>query len=170
MTTINVKGLKELQRFLDQLPAKIEANILRSALRAAAKPIAESARQSAPVGEPSDTAKRRYRVYAGALRDSIRISSRIDRRNSNVTASVKAGGKVRKTGADVFYANFLEFGTNPHGGGSQNPGIAPQPFMRPAIDSQAEAAVTAAGEYIKRRLAAKHGLNTADIEIGIEEE
>lgn len=170
MTTINVKGLKELQQFLDQLPAKMEANIMRGALRAGAKPIAEEARKNAPTGEPSDTAKRRYRVYAGALRDSIRITSRIDHRNSNVVASVKAGGKVRRTGADVFYANFLEFGTNPHGGGSLNPGIAPQPFMRPAIDSQSEAAVTATGEYIKKRLATKHGLNTADIEIGIEEE
>lgn len=170
MSEIKVSGLSDLQRFLDQLPAKIEANILRSALRAAAKPIADEAKQNVPVGEPTDTAKRRYRVYSGALRDSIRISARTDRRNGNVTASVKAGGKVRKTGADVFYANFLEFGTRAHGGESENPGISPRPFMRPAIDSQSEAAVVAAGEYIKKRLATKNGFNTADIEIGIEEQ
>lgn len=171
-TNINVIGLAELQKFLDKLPAKMEANILRGALRAGAKPILEAARQNAPVGEPSDAAKRKYKVYAGALRDSLRISARIDKRNGSVVASVKAGGKVRKTGADVFYANFSEFGTRPHalskGGESNHPGTAPKPFMRPAIDSQAQTAVLAAGEYIKKRLATKNGLDTADIEIGID--
>lgn len=168
-TNINVTGLDELQKILNTLASKIQNNILRGALRAGVKPIAEAARQSAPVGEPSDSSKRKYKVYAGALRDSIRVSARIDRRNGNVVASVKAGGKVRKTGADVFYANFLEFGTKAHGGDSRNPGISPRPFMRPAIDSQAQAAVLAAGEYIKKRLSVKNGIDTSDIEIGIEE-
>ena len=42
--------------------------------------------------------------------------------------------------------------------------------MRPAIDSQAQNAILAAGEYIKKRLSTKHGLDTAEIEIGIDEE
>ncbi len=170
MSDIRVTGLAELQKFLDQLPAKMEANIIRGALRAGAKPMLQAAKQSAPVGEPSDTAKRKYKVYAGALRDSIRISGRVDKRNGKITASVKAGGKSRKTGADVYYAHMLEFGTRPHGGDSKNPGIPVRPFMRPAFDSQVQPAILAAGEYIKKRLATKHGLDTADIEIGIDEE
>ena len=37
--------------------------------------------------------------------------------------------------------------------------------MRPALDSQATRAVVAAGEYIKRRLATKHGLDTSGVMI-----
>lgn len=169
MTNIKVKGLAELQTFLDQLPAKMEANVLRGALRAGAKPILEAAKSSAPVGEPSETNRIRYKLYAGALRDSIRISGRIDKRNGKVTASVKAGGKT-KSGADVFYANMVEFGTKPHViGDGTHPGVQAKPFMRPALDAQSGAAIVAVGEYIKKRLATKNGLDTADIEIEIEE-
>ena len=42
------------------------------------------------------------------------------------------------------------------------------PFMRPALDAQANNGVLAAADYIKKRLATKNGLNTADIELGIE--
>jgi len=169
MTDIKVKGLAELQTFLDQLPAKMEANVLRGALRAGAKPLLESAKAAAPVGEPSEANRRRYRLYAGALRDSIRISGRIDRRNGNITAKVVAGGKT-KSGADVFYAHMVEFGTKPHIiGDGTHPGVQAKPFMRPALDAQSQAAVVATGEYIKKRLAKKHGLDTADIEIGVDE-
>jgi len=164
MTDIRVTGLSELQAFLDQLPSKIEANIMRGALRAAAKPIKDGAKSLAPVGEPVDTNKRRYKLYAGALKDSIRISGRIDKRDGKITAAVKAGGKTK--GADVFYAHFIEFGTRPR---ENNAGVSSRPFMRPALDGQATNAIIAAGEYIKKRLATKHGLNTAEIEIGIEE-
>ena len=165
MTTIGIKGLNDLQKFLDQLPSKMEANIIRGALRAGAKPIRDAAKAAAPTGEPSGTNKQRYRLYQGALRDSIRISGRIDRRDGKITASIKAGGKS-KGGADVFYANFIEYGTKPHG---KHPGIQPRPFLRPAMDAQAGAAVVAVGEYIKKRLATKHDLDTADIVIEVDE-
>jgi len=166
VTTINIKGLSELQTFLSQLPAKIEANVIRGALRAGVKPIRDAAKSAAPTGEPSETNKQRYRLYQGALRDSIRISGRIDRRDGKITASIIAGGKSKKTGADPFYAHFIEFGTKPHG---KHPGIQPRPFLRPAMDAQAGAAVVAVGEYIKKRLATKHDLDTADIVIEVDE-
>ena len=175
MSEIRVTGLKELQAFLDQLPAKVEANIMRGALRQAAKPLRDAAIQNCPTGEPNESNRRKYRVYNGALRDSIRISGRIDKRAGTITAKVVAGGKVRKTGADVFYAHMVEFGTRPHSiskggrGEANHPGVPPRPFMRPAIDAEAQSAVVAAGEYIKKRLATKHGLDTSDIEIGIED-
>ncbi|MBK7493596.1 MAG: HK97 gp10 family phage protein [Nitrosomonas sp.] len=114
MAEIKVKGLDELQSFLDQLPAKVEANIMRAALRAGAKPILAAAKANVPVGEPSRKGAELYKHYSGALRDSIRVSARIDRREGKVTASIKAGGKVGKTGANVFYAHMVEFGTRPH--------------------------------------------------------
>lgn len=168
MSEIRVNGLAELQALLNTLPAKIEANILRGALRAGAKPIMQMARESAPVGEPSEANKRKYNLYKGALRDSLRISARIDRRSGDVIASVKAGGKSRKTGADVFYAHIVEYtGAAPHG---NHPGMMARPFMRNALDAQSESAVVAAAEYIKKRLSTKHGLDTADIDIDALEE
>ena len=171
MSEIYVKGLSDLQKFLDQLPAKMEANVMRGALRAGAKPILQMAKELAPVGEPSETNKRKYKLYAGALRDSIRISGKIDKRKGNIVARIIAGGKT-KSGASVFYPHMVEFGTRPHalskGGEQSHPGITGHPFMRPAIEVKSSEAIIAAGEYIKKRLSAKHGLDTADIEIGVE--
>lgn len=167
MTTVNVKGLSELQTFLNQLPAKMEANVIRGALRAGMKPVKELAIQGCPTGEPSETNKRRYRLYNGALRDSIRISSKTDKRSGKIVSRLVAGGKSKKSGADVFYANMIEYGTKPHSGG--NPGVIQRPFMRPALDNGANTAVVAAGEYIKKRLATKHGLDTTDVNIEVDE-
>jgi hypothetical protein len=48
-----------------------------------------------------------------------------------------------------------------------HPGIRPHPFVRPAFDSQASAAILAAANYIKARLATKHGIDTASVDIEI---
>lgn len=174
MTNIKVTGLAELQKFLDEFPAKMEANVMRGALRAGAKPIKEAVLANIPVGPTNERNKRVYKGYEGALRDSVRISGRINNKKGQVSVSVKAGGKVRKTGADVFYAHMVEFGTRPHSlakdgkGQINHPGTLPRPFMRPAIDSESVSAVIAAGEYIKKRLATRNGINTAELDIGID--
>lgn len=169
MTDINVKGLSDLQAFMDTLPAKLQNNVLRGALRAGIKPMKLSAIANCPAGEPSETNKRKYNLYSGALRDSIRVSGRIDKRNGNVIARLVAGGKT-KTGADVFYAKWIEFGTKPHIiGDGVHPGVMPKPFMRPALDTEANTAVLAVGEYIKKRLATKNGLDTSEINIELTE-
>jgi HK97 gp10 family phage protein len=174
MSQVRVKGLSELNKFLQELPVKMEANIMRGALRAGLKPIKEAAVQNCPVGEPSENNKRKYKVYAGALRDSIRVSARIDKKEGKVVARLVAGGKG-KNGASVFYAHIIEMtGARAHslskkeGGEINHPGMQARPFLRPALDAQANNAVLAAGQYIKQRLATKNGINTADIELGIE--
>lgn len=175
-TNIKTKGLNELNSFLGSLPTKLAANVMRGALRAGAKPIKDAAVSNAPTGEPSEVGKKRYKLYNGALRDSIRISGRIDRRNGNIKARIIAGGKSRKTDANVYYAHMVEYGTKRHStkkrgrGDLNHPGTTPKPFLRPALDSAANEAIKTAGEYIKKRLATKHGIDTADINIGIDEE
>jgi HK97 gp10 family phage protein len=187
VSNFTIKGGAELQRFLDQLPAKLEANVMRSALRQGAKLIADEAKAQAPVAPPNSENKRLYGGYEGALRDSIRVSTGL--KKGKVTASVKAGGKKRKSkrGADVFYAHMVEFGTAAHSikptkkGGKkflsfggifarsvEHPGAAPRPFMRPALDGKAGAAIVAVGAQIKKRLT-KEGLNASDIEVEDEE-
>ncbi|MEO8101333.1 MAG: HK97-gp10 family putative phage morphogenesis protein [Betaproteobacteria bacterium] len=176
-----VKGLDKLNEFLQQLPVKIEKNVLRGALRAGAKVIMARAKQNVPVSPPNSENARLYGGYAGALRDSMKITVRA--RGGTVTASVKAGGKTKR-GGDAFYAHMVEFGTSAHLingklGGSlflgglfakqvMHPGARPHPFLRPAMDAAAQPAVIAAAEYMKKRLETKEGLDTSDIVIGDE--
>lgn len=160
MTDIKTKGLAELQRFLDQLPAKVERNVLRGALRAGAnvlKPLAQAG----------------IRSRSGQTARSIKVRS--NARGSAVTASLYTSS---------FKARFLEYGTKPHriepknrkalsiGGlyydGVNHPGARPYPFLRPAMDQGAPAAVVAVGEYMKNRLATKEGLDTSDIIVEVE--
>jgi HK97 gp10 family phage protein len=159
----HIKGFDELQKMLDTLPAKMEANIMRGALRAGAKEIEPEVKQNIPVA-------------SGDLRDSVRVSTRSKR--GVVTASVKIGNKK------AWYAHIIEYtGAVPHniaakgkgvlafagfvGKSVMHPGMKAKPFARPALDSKAEAAIQATGEYIKKRLT-KQGLNTAGIDIEVE--
>ena len=168
MSEIHVTGLRELQSFLDTLSPKIEKNILRGALRSGAKVIESEAKANVPVKD-------------GVLRDSIRVTGRL--KGHTVTASIKAGGKTKS--GDAFYARFVEYGTAAHVINGRNrgwlswgglfaksvdhPGAVPHPFLRPALDDKADAAIVATGEYIKKRLT-KAGLDVPDTEISIEDE
>lgn len=163
---VNVKGFAELKQAMLDLPAKIEANILRGALRAGAQVIAEEARRRAPY----DT---------GAVKESVRVSAR--RRGADIYVTVKAGGRsrVKKSGkldAGAYWAHWVEYGTAPHWikprdrkslliaglmrEAVKHPGARAKPFMRPAFDSAHLAAVSAVRDYIAARLPreiARHG-------------
>lgn len=158
--TTHVKGLKELDEVLEQAPPKIQRNVLRGSLRAGmnvVKPVAQSNVHS----------------ESGLLAAGLKVGTRA--RGTTVTANLKA------TGAHAHVAPWVEYGTKPHtikaspgkammiGGmyvqSVEHPGARPHPFMRPALDSQAQAAVIGAAEYMKARLATKHGLDTAHITI-----
>jgi HK97 gp10 family phage protein len=157
MSEVHVKGLRELSAAMQELPAKLERNVLRGGLRAGAnviKPVAQSNIQS----------------QSGRLAASLRVGT--GTRGGRVTGYVRTR---------LFYAPFVEFGTQSHtiepgarralsiGGlfvaSVDHPGARPHPFMRPAFDSQATAAVVAMAEYIKARLATKNGIDTAHIMI-----
>lgn len=183
MADIHVDGLVQLNDLLKTLPDKLRRNVLRAALRQGALIVQANAKAKAPVGEPSEEGRRLYGHYRGALRDSIRTTTKLHA--NSVSASVKAGGKSRKTGADVHYAHIVEFtGAKAHlittrdakgltiGNRGEwvkyvhHPGMQAKAFMRPALDEGASAAVTRVGEYLKRRLARKPlNLDTADIVI-----
>lgn len=173
-TEIKIEGLAALNKVLQELPAKIERNILRGGLRAGQKIIA-------------DAAKANISNHSGDLRDSIRVKTRA--RRGNVTAIVVAGDE------NAFYAHMVEFGTAAHyisvsekdkpkrtqrigkgrsvsmktinkmvargslvvagrfvGPTIHHPGAAPKPFMRPAIDNNADRAVEAFKEYVAQRI------------------
>lgn len=157
---LDLKGGKELQQLLDQLPAKIEANILRGGLRAGAKVLLNAVKESAPVD-------------SGDLKASVRISTAL--KNGQVSVFVKVGNQK------AWYAHIVEFGAAPHEMRSRranyektgdyrgltvvdrlHPGARPNPFVRSAYDANEQQAVDAAVDYMRNRLKTKHGLETPD--------
>lgn len=163
MLDLKVNGLASLDATLREMPAKLAKNVCRASLRAAAKVIAEDARRRVP-------------VKTGKLRDSIRVTSSL--KGGIPRASVKVGD--RKKG--IFYAHMVERGTALHrvrpkwrkalhaGNSDSGPyygGISvaaeAKPFMRPAADTQAQAAVNAFADYMRKRLN-KEGWSTPDPE------
>lgn len=178
-TLKKLTGGPELQQFLNTLPAKIERNIMRSALRAGANVIKSAAQEEAPKDD-------------GFLRESIRVSTRV--RRGEVSA---------KVAARAYYAHMIEFGVAPHwisvnekarptrktrrgpravsvrtlnrmakrgslvigenfvGESVHHPGFTEKPFMRPAIDKNQDAVIRAVGEQIRKRLT-KEGINAPD--------
>lgn len=198
----HVKGLADLQRFMDQLTPKMERNVVTGGLRAGMKVIRDEAKRNID----SDSG-----LLAASLDHGKAIS--VNTRSGVVTAKLRAGTGFGQSGAPP--ANlpvWVEYGTRAHwirvkeearpnrltrrgfrtfslrtlnrmaargslvvggnfiGESVAHPGATKHPFMRPALDSQARAAVVAMGEYIRDRLATKHGLDTADIEIGGDDE
>ena len=160
---VHVIGLKELQKFLDQLAPKMEANIMRSALRQGANDIkTEAQNQLSAHGN----------IETGLLKKGLKVSTNLKR--GVVTASIKAKGK------HGYLAHWIEYGVMPHGikkgakrksgkyqDGKLNPGFKEKPFMRPALDIKAAQALLTVGETIKKRLT-KAGINTPDVELEIE--
>lgn len=180
---VRVTGLAELNKFLDQLPAKLARSVVRGALRAGIK------------DEILPAAKANIHNVSGELARSLDEKKAISTgtKNGRVYARLRAGVGLGVKGKEP--ANlpiWLEYGTAAHviasrkgnslflGYGifakvAQHPGVAPygdkttggpHAFMRPALDARAQAAVIAAAEYMKRRLSQKNGLDTSDIEIG----
>ena len=126
-----IEGLSELNDFLQQLPALVEAKLLRGAMKAG---------QMVTLAEARDSVHN----VSGDLAASMRVSTRL--RQGVVHATVKAGNKK------AFYAGWVEFGTAAHyikpknaksvvfagimREGFQHPGSRKFPFMRPAFDMQ----------------------------------
>lgn len=148
-TDVKIEGLKELDAILKAFPARLEKNILRTALRQSANVLRDVARQKAPT---SGIAKN---IQVRSLKSSPQM--------------VYMATAVNKT-RESYYARFLEFGTAKYYNGLNkrppaqyeikpktkkalafevkgeagsetvfaskvvNEGLSPRPFMRPAID------------------------------------
>jgi HK97 gp10 family phage protein len=147
MSTFDVPGLDALQRTLSELPDKLARTVVRGGLRAGAVVMQQEARALVP-------------ERTGALRKSIKVSTGI--KAGNVYSRVRAGDKV------AFYAHLVEFGTGAHKIGAKSgkflsingrlvrtanhPGARGKPFMRPAMDGRAGAALDAMRGYLAERI------------------
>lgn len=167
MAEIQVKGLAELHKVLQNLPEQLEKKVLRNALRAGANEFKKAAQAQVP-------------VKSGALRKSIRVKTSARKGRYRLKATVTAGN------AEAWYSHLIEFGTGAYYTGSGksvgkeyeikpakgkalfflgmardavvHPGIQPQPFMRPAFDSGSEAAINAFAESVRKRLSKEGAL------------
>lgn len=121
-----IKGLRELDAGLAELPAAVRGKTLEAALMRAAKPILDEARSRAPVRQGG--AKRIGKGSKGRLPGFLRASLRRARkRASDASATVQIGPHRR-----AFYGMFQEFGTSRQ---------AARPFLRPAFDAKAQEAL-----------------------------
>lgn len=121
-------GGQELQKALEQLPARVSKRFQLEALEHAAEPMRRAMELKAPVepGKPD-------------LRDTMVISRA---RGVDAKAAVVAVGPSRKG----WHGSFQELGTA-H--------VAPQPFVRPAFAEKAQEAMQRLGADIWASLASR---------------
>ena len=161
MADIQITGLAELHKALQELPANIERNVLRGGLRAGANVIRQEAVRLAPEAPPTLVGVK-LGARIGELKRSIRVSMRVRSKAGWVNARVVAGN------VKAWYAHLVEFGTARHwirpkhrkslfiaGAFAEaiaHPGAKPKPFMRPAWDGQHQQALEVMADYIRQRL------------------
>ncbi|HEX9904628.1 MAG TPA: HK97-gp10 family putative phage morphogenesis protein [Propylenella sp.] len=133
---VKLEGAKELDEVLQKLPRGAQRLALVGALRAAAKPILAAARS-------------KVAVRTGGLKKSLGV--RVLR--SRVHQAAVAIGPRPGRGGD--HGILVEYGTVPRtrvSGGSTG-AMPPQPFLRPALDSNRERAAKIIVEELGDRIA-----------------
>ena len=139
MQEIKITGLSELCAKLQELPARIERNIMRGALRAAAGVVRDEARKRAPVSNKEHWLGKGFKkvlIKPGSLKKAIKVRQGKTREKGAVLYQVYISKKI-------WYGRFVEMGT------SKQPG---HPYLRPAFDAQKERALAAMQEYIIARI------------------
>ncbi len=116
-SSVRIDGLKELDEALSQLPKATGKNVLRRVGVLALAPVIADAKRFVP-------------VHLGDLRDSLRVTTKLSKRQQRENAKAVAKGKATVQlyagAAALPHAHLQEFGTVNH---------PPQPFMRPAWDA-----------------------------------
>lgn len=151
---VDVKGFKELEAALKQLPPNLAKRALERAVRAGAGIIRAEARRRAPADD-------------GDLRKAIVV--RKDRHGPS-SVNYKVGVSYK-----AYYAHMVEFGTDPHtitlnkknnrkvmrdkktgkfyGKSVRHPGASAQPFLRPAFDETQDQVIRKVGEILAQSIA-----------------
>lgn len=132
---VQFEGIKELDEVLAGLPGKFGDQTVDRILRKAAQPMLKRAKELSSNADVTGDTTKSIGIIANKKSNSIKLGPR------------------RGNGFKGYHAHLLEYGTAPHvirakaeGGllafaGTfvkevQHPGIAAQPFMRPAFDAE----------------------------------
>lgn len=138
-STVRLSGFSQLEEELAKVSKAVGKGAVRRALMKSAEPMAEIARGLAP-DDPATNGK--------DLKSSIVVGTKLNGRQTKLHRRMfrddKAAvemfvGPSYLLGDGGRHGHLLEFGTSAfvnkgRYAGTQNPGIAPQPFMRPAWD------------------------------------
>lgn len=124
---IQIKGLDEIEKRLQQLPEKLRRKSIGRALKDGTQLIVDEARIKAQKYDASPVTHPK----AGHLSDAIASKVNI--------FSDKAIARVGVDYTKVKHGHLVEFGTHPHKiGKRKHPGAKKQPFMRPAFDAKGD--------------------------------
>lgn len=141
LTTIDIKGLKELDDFLRQLPEQIQRKALVQATAAGARVIRDGARGRVPVRAiPSGPIKVGKKATKARLPGYLRASIGTWRIKKAAKGTVTYGVGAR---GYAFYGKFLEFGTKY---------ITARPFLRPALDALHLWAIEAVASVLRQKV------------------
>jgi HK97 gp10 family phage protein len=137
----DVKGLSELAKLLDKLPAKIQRNVLLGAVDKAAESLVAPMQAAAPVwtGHLEESITHRKAGSSGKVFGRNRSGRATRSQNSD---GVVSAGIVFKT-PGKFYWHLLEFGTVR---------MAARPFVRPTFAANQGRILQAMKTYIGKRL------------------
>jgi hypothetical protein len=173
------KGGPAVSRYIAQMPTELEAKVLRGAARAGGNVIAEDARERSRSQDVSDAITTKVKSSPGQIRSTVSVKTGWARSvgiwleygtaphfisvddSQREGRSTKRINELNKDGASlVIGGKFV--GTTVFHKGAQA-----YPFMRPALDHSAVAAIAAAQSYINARVS-RRGI-TGTTEAGDEE-
>lgn len=143
-----MKGTRELDRALAQLPNALGKAVLRNTGKKALLPVAVGASRRAPRG----------RGRGPHLADSIIVGTRLSKRQRT---RLKGGPRgvvlyVGPSGAPGSRAHLIEFGTGPRISpttGKSSGQVAAQPFMRPSWEANKKRVLNTVGQELWVELA-----------------
>lgn len=159
--TFRLEWIEDLEKGLAEVAKQsTRVAITRRALQKAAAPMLEKAKRFAPIdsGRLEESIKISTRAkgevgraaYAQTMKATggdkgAAVSAMRDARRNFKAANPPAILYLGPT-QNAWHAHFVEFGTRPHTNagmyaGSQHPGTAPDPFLRPAFDSEAQGTI-----------------------------
>jgi HK97 gp10 family phage protein len=140
MATVQVSGLRELGLQMRALGADMAGKVARQATAAGAGVVRKAARQNAP----KDTGNLQAAIVMKRERQTRLTEEYVVAVRKGKTRDAKAAKRGEgRLGKDAYYARFAEFGTVK----------APaQPFMRPALEDNVQAATDAIARRLKQRI------------------
>lgn len=171
-----IVGGRELDAFLQQLAPKVEKNIMRAALRAGAAVIRDEARNNVSVldgllrrsirvtGKAKGgtvTASVKVGAFYGAMVEYgtkphlIKVQEEEKAINYRLT---RKRGQLTRVSMRTINRHVLQIGNHFVGPTVSHPGATEKPFLRPAFDTKAGAAIEAVKNKIRQRLT-KEGIN-----------
>ena len=164
-SSVEIKGLAELDKLLKDLPAKIEGNVMRGALRAGQKTMMEAVEKSIRIRFNRKSMKRGWiNSYLIAGNADAYYAHMVEYGTAAHFISVKkeaAPARMTRRGIKSYGISTINkmvnrgslmIGKNFIGQSVSHPGGKPKPFMRHAFDANSDKSLNAMVEYMKKRI------------------